>query len=319
MKKIITILFGIALVYSCSTNENSATTDLPLVPASLTASVISANQISLSWIDNSTNETGFKIERKIGGGAYAIIGTTVANNTSFNDNELISNTTYTYRVHSFNSVGNSTYSNEITVSTPNSTGTTINDIDGNVYQLVSICNQTWIKSNLDVTKYRDGTPIPQVSDPTQWKNLTTGAWCYYQNNTSIGVIYGKLYNWYAVIDPRGLAPKGYHIPSNTEWATLITCLGDYGIAGGKMKEIGLTHWITWNTGADNSSGFTGIPGGCRDYAGFFINMDLKGYWWSSTEIDASNVWVRSLNYDSSLINNDQKSKISGYSVRCLKD
>ena len=107
------------------------------------------------------------------------------------------------------------------------------DIDGNTYQTVDICDQTWMKSNLNVSKYRNGDDIPQVTDATQWANLTTGAWCYFQNNTTNGTIYGKLYNWYAVNDPRGLAPNGWHIPSKDEWAVLRNCLGGENLAGGR--------------------------------------------------------------------------------------
>src|SRR5690606_33259564 len=107
--------------------------------------------------------------------------------------------------------------------------------------------------------------IPQVTDPTIWGNLTTGAWCYYNNDPANEIIYGKLYNWYAVNDPRGLAPVGWHIPSDSEWTILTDYLGGFEVAGGKMKETGTTHWANPNIGADNSSGFTGLPGGYRAY------------------------------------------------------
>jgi len=128
---------------------------------------------------------------------------------------------------------------------------------------VQIGNQTWTLKNLDVSTYRNGDPIPQVQDNTAWANLSTGAWCYYLNNTANGTIYGKLYNWYAVNDPRGLAPNGYHIPTDAEWTTLTTYLGGSTLAGGKMKEAGSSHWLSPNTGATNSSGFKGLPGGFR--------------------------------------------------------
>jgi uncharacterized protein (TIGR02145 family) len=136
-------------------------------------------------------------------------------------------------------------------STNNNSDTSVKDIDGNSYQVVKICNSTWMKSNLMVSKYRNGDVIPQVSDPTQWANLTTGAWCYYTNDTANGPIYGKLYNWYAVIDSRGLAPIGWHVPSDLEFTTLSNCLGGEPIAGGKMKATNL--WDSPNTGANNSS------------------------------------------------------------------
>ncbi len=112
---------------------------------------------------------------------------------------------------------------------------TVSDIDGNIYKIVTIGNQTWTKSNLNVSRYRNGDPIPQVQDPSQWANLTTGAWCYYNNDPANGLIYGKLYNWYAVNDPRGIAPIDWHVPSDAEWTILTDFLGGINVAGGKMK------------------------------------------------------------------------------------
>ncbi|MGV9003096.1 FISUMP domain-containing protein [Flavobacterium sp.] len=165
---------------------------------------------------------------------------------------------------------------------------TVTDIDGNVYQTVVIGTQTWTQTNLNVSKYRNGDTIPQVTNQSTWANLTTGAWCYYQNNTANGATYGKLYNWYAVNDPRGLAPAGYHIPSDAERITLTTFLGGESIAGGKMKST--TGWNSPNTAATNSSGFTGLPGGCRNDYGSFYFIGETGYWWSSSEDDATNAW-----------------------------
>jgi uncharacterized protein (TIGR02145 family) len=147
----------------------------------------------------------------------------------------------------------------------NNSNSSVTDIDGNVYQTVTICNQTWTKSNLNVSKYRNGDVIPQVTDPAAWSNLTTGAWCYYDNDPANGAVYGKLYNWYAVNDPRGLAPVGYHVPTETDWTTLSNCLGidDLEIFN-KMIEPGTTHWTIPHPEANNSSGFTALPGGVRE-------------------------------------------------------
>ena len=152
----------------------------------------------------------------------------------------------------------------------NTDSNTVSDVDGNVYQTVTICNQTWTKSNLNVSKYRNGDFIPQVTDPTAWANLTTGAWCYYNDDPANGAVYGKLYNWHAVNDPRGLAPQGWHIPSDIELTTLTNCLGGESIAGGQMKESGFAHWLSPNTDATNSSGFTGLPGGSRGTMGYIM-------------------------------------------------
>ena len=187
---------------------------------------------------------------------------------------------------------------------------------------VTIGTQVWAIKNLDVTKYRDGTVIPEVTDPTAWVGLTTGAWCYYNNDSENGPIYGKLYNWYAVNDPRGLAPTGYHIPTDTEWTTLTTFLdgeGVEGVAGGKMKETGTTLWNSPNTGATNSSGFTGLPGGLNSNYGMFYNISYDGYWWSSTEFNTPDALFRTLSHYDGFTFRYASIKANGFSVRCLRD
>ncbi len=187
---------------------------------------------------------------------------------------------------------------------------------------VTICDQVWSLYNLDVDTYRNGDPIPQVSDPTAWTNLTTGAWCWYANNGANGVVYGKLYNWYAVNDPRGLAPQGWHIPTDTEWDTLVVnCLGgDTAIAGGELKEADLTHWAAPNSGATNSTGFTALPGGKRlGAAGLFFFLTTSGYFWSSTANTATTAWSRWLWNTSGAIFRTSWNRKEGLSVRLLKD
>jgi uncharacterized protein (TIGR02145 family) len=137
---------------------------------------------------------------------------------------------------------------------------------------------------LNVSKYSDGTPIPQVTDPTQWANLTTGAWCYYNNTTANGTTYGKLYNWYTTLGDT-LCPKGWHVPSDNEWTILTDYLGGESVAGGKMKSVGTAYWNSPNTGATNESGFTGLPGGYRSNGGQFFDVGGRGYWWSSTQFN----------------------------------
>ena len=202
-------------------------------------------------------------------------------------------------------------------------GANITDVDGNSYPtIVTNCsNQIWMQKNLNVSRYRNGDIIPQVTDVTQWNQLTTGAWCYYNNDPLNGPIYGKLYNWYAVNDQRGLAPTGYHIPSDSEWTNLISCLGGNNVAGGAMKESSSINWVSPNTGATNSSGFTGIPGGYNDYG--FNHIGIRGYWWTSSEyisqggVDYGKFYalynfIASVDYSYTF-------KTRGYSVRCIKD
>jgi uncharacterized protein (TIGR02145 family) len=196
-----------------------------------------------------------------------------------------------------------------TTSYPNGTATPVQ----------TICCQSWMTKNLDVATYRNGDIIPQVTDPTAWAALTTGAWCYYNNNPANGAIYGKLYNWYAVNDPRGLAPEGWHIPTDFDWTTLENCLGGTSVAGGKMKTTGTTRWTTPNTGATNESGFAGLPGGFRNNGGSFFNVGNLGYWWSATENSTTNAWDRNLLYTSGTLFRGDDSKARGFSVRCLRD
>lgn len=184
---------------------------------------------------------------------------------------------------------------------------------------VTIGTQIWTGCNLNVDTYKDGTPIPEVTDPTAWAGLTTGAWCWYDNSYGNGPIYGKLYNWYAVNDPRGLAPIGYHMPSDAEWTTLTTFLGGESVAGGKMKETGLTHWFTPNTGATNSSGFTALPGGDRSFDGSGSGLGYYGFWWSSTEFDTISAVDRSMSYNNDNVNRNYVNKTKGASVRLIKD
>jgi uncharacterized protein (TIGR02145 family) len=184
---------------------------------------------------------------------------------------------------------------------------------------VEIGTQIWTACNLDVDKYRDGTPIPQVQDPTAWANLTTGAWCYYNNADTN--CYGKLYNWFAVNDPRGLAPVGYHIPSKAECDTLISFLS--GNPGGKLKEVGTTNWNSPNNLATNLYGFTALPSGIRNEAGNFDWEGTDAYWWTSTSYDAQyggvNAWTYYTYYLGGGLPTTITKKVRGKAIRLIKD
>jgi uncharacterized protein (TIGR02145 family) len=180
---------------------------------------------------------------------------------------------------------------------------------------VEIGTQIWTACNLDVSTYRDGTPIPQVTDPTQWANLTTGAWCYYNNADDN--CYGKLYNWYAVTDPRGLAPVGYHIPSKAEWDTLATFLSSN--PGGKLKEVGLTNWNSPNTYATNLYGFTALPSGTRDETGSFDWEGDYGNWWSTTPSSSTNAWSYYTYTLGGGLPGSTTKKTRGFAIRLIKD
>ena len=184
---------------------------------------------------------------------------------------------------------------------------------------IQIGTQKWMTKNLDVAFYRNGEPIPQVTNPTAWAGLITGAWCYNNNDSTLGNKYGKLYNWYAVNDPRGLAPQGWHIPSDAEWTALEAPLGGLSVAGGKMKEAGTLNWTSPNTGGNNNSGWAGLPGGYRNSNGTFNLVGNFGLWWSSTENVTTTAWSRYLYYTTGNITRDFNLNETGFSVRCLRD
>jgi uncharacterized protein (TIGR02145 family) len=187
---------------------------------------------------------------------------------------------------------------------------------------VKICSQFWMTKNLDVDHYRNGEAIRYAESDADWRdagNKKEGAWCYYNNDPANVAIYGKLYNWYAVNDQRKLAPVGYHIPTDAEWKELENCLGGSDVAGGKLKEAGTAHWASPNTGATNSSGFSGLPGGYRYYNGSYYNVRSSGVWWSSTEYDETYAWVRGLYYRNTNIDIGYGYKVCGFSVRCVRD
>jgi len=441
---VLTLTFLLSCSTSSEDNGNSNNSVVPLAPTELEGTLVNT-QVALTWVDNSTNETGFKIDRKVGSGNWVVDYASVnANVLNYTDTSVSAGITYSYRAFSYNSVGKSlNYSNLYTVTissgiTPptistmavtditnstaasggtitddggasitargvcwstianptialatktndglgtgafvsnitgleanttyyvrgfatssagtaygnevsftslqNSTGINVpgpnvTDIDGNVYASVTNCSQTWTQRNLNVSKYSDGTPIPLVTSLSQWANLTTGAWCYNNNDPNSEAVYGKLYNWYAVAgiydaaslaNPalrKKLAPSGWHVRTDAEWTQLIDCLGGEDIAGGKMKSTGAVQagtglWQSPNTGASNLSGFTGLPGGCRRYDGTFLIIGYDGYWWSSSEYDTSDAWVSSLDYNYTNSSTGEASKKSGYSVRCIRD
>jgi uncharacterized protein (TIGR02145 family) len=227
-------------------------------------------------------------------------------------------------------------------------------------QTVTIGTQVWMTKNLDVSTFRNGDPIPQAKTNEEWEKAGENnqpAWCYYENDQANGVKYGKLYNWYAVIDPRGLAPVGYHIPSDAEWTKLTDLFGGESVAGTKMKSK--SGWNSYTTGGSktcpncanwnaeyrrkvpchtcqdsrsvtapkvtnsgngtNTSGFSGLPGGLRDDDGTFNNIGGNGGWWSSTELNASHAWFRNLNYNNGNVLSYFSSKLDGFYVRCLRD
>ena len=251
---------------------------------------------------------------------------------------LSANTTYYVRAYATDTNG-TVYGSQISFSTLNvlfTSGGGLTDVDGQAYSSVIINGKQWMKQNLDVSKYKNGDVIPEVTDPAVWTTLTTGAWCYYENDTANGPVYGKLYNWYAVNDIRGLAPAGWHIATDTEWSDLTTFLGGDSVAGRKLKEDSATStWDVTTNFATNQSGFTAVPGGTGylNYnlppapavpvlADLFNGKTKVTYWWSSIAVGstaADIVWTRNINSSTDQLIRSGIVKSSALSVRCVKN
>ncbi len=199
----------------------------------------------------------------------------------------------------------------------------LNDQDGNIYKTVKIGEQTWMAENLKAKHYQDGSLIPIETSLEVWKSLTTGAYCFIDNDTLNKNVYGALYNYYAVADQRKICPTGWHVPTDAEWTVLENFLGGSHIAGMKMKEVGLTHWVSPNIGASNMSGFTALPTGSRSYNVNDDFLGLKYYcmFWSSTEHHTFNAsaWYRSLTTFESDLERNYYLKRVGFSIRCVMD
>jgi uncharacterized protein (TIGR02145 family) len=222
---------------------------------------------------------------------------------------LKESTTYYIRAYALNHKG-IIYGQEISLSIPDAP---LKDIDGNIYNIVTIGTQTWMADNLRTTKYNDGASIPNVIDNTSWAAQSTPAYCWYNNDSAIYANpYGALYNWYAVNTGK-LCPLGWHVPSNIEWTILMNYIGGENVAGGKLKEKGTTHWNSQNTGTDDY-GFKGIPGAYRTNS--FAAWGFDAEWWSSS-VSNFGMW-QILSYSNSLDNHVSENYI-GASVRCVRD
>ena len=232
----------------------------------------------------------------------------------------------------------------IIAASPCGTATTMTDIDGNIYPIVSIDDKCWMTADLKVSRYPNGDPIPYIDDNATWgalvDNNTDDAYSFYGDSNNDGIVdiaypdYGALYSYSAAIADnwardnsttnsaggQGICPNGWHLPTDAEWTTLTTFLGGSSVAGGKMKETGTTHWNSPNTGATNSSGFTALPSGYRYSSnGTFRNVAYSGVWWSGTEGSSSGAYYRYLNYNSADANRNNNNKSYGFCVRCIRD
>ena len=234
-----------------------------------------------------------------------------------NISDLTPNTTYYVRAYATNSEGTS-YGKAIYFTTKQNEANIV-DVDGNVYPIVTIGTQVWMAENLKTTKYNDGTIIPLMTENNAWTSLTSPGYSWYDNDdTKYKVVYGALYNWYTVNTGK-LCPKGWHVPTDSEWTILTKYLGGDIVAGGKLKETGTVYWAIPNEGATNETNFTARPGGHREIDGEFLNIKFSSYWWSSTEQSQTNAWIRDIFYVETFITRYDSNKREGASVRCIRD
>jgi uncharacterized protein (TIGR02145 family) len=322
------ITLNAIVIYGAETSFITPPSEIPTVT---TTSTTNFTQTTATISGNVTSDGGATITAR--GVCWSTSsGPTIANDTTIdgsgsgnftsNLSGLNNNITYYAKAYATNALGTS-YGNEVSFTLYlNVPDTSVTDIDGNVYQAVKIGTQIWLTENLKVTKYRDGSTIPLVTDGTIWASQISGAYCDWGNNTLNGATYGHLYNFYSVVDDRQVCPSGWHVPSQSEWSMLINYLGGYKVAGIRLKEVGTAHWEI--AVGDNSSGFAALGGSWRGGDGaFYYYTRHNGCFWSTTFTNNSpnNPWVVFLpNSTEVIFNNDSyHNKKSGNSVRCIKD
>ncbi len=225
----------------------------------------------------------------------------------------------------------------ISCSKKNPTGSTlvtstVTDIDGNVYTTVKIGNQWWTAENLKVTHYRDGTPISNVTNNTEWSNSNTGAYCAYNNNPTNADTYGNVYNWFAVTDVRNIAPEGWHVPTDEEWKELEMCLGMSqsetdadayrGTDEGSKLAGNAALWADGaleNNAAFGEAGFSALPSGYRSASGIFGTLGCRAFFWTATQYNSNVAWYRDLYYSELGVGRSCSDKQNGSSLRLVKD
>jgi uncharacterized protein (TIGR02145 family) len=234
---------------------------------------------------------------------------------------LSNGTPYTFTVTAMNTNGSSQASTVSNTIMPAISGI-VYDVEGNVYKTVTIGTRVWMAENLKTTKFNDNTSIPWVTAYTKWESLTTPGYNWYADQIYYKATYGALYNWFAIDAAsnggKNICPAGWHVPTDLEWNTLVRFLGGEGVAGGKLKETGTSHWSIETTGTTNETGFTGLPGGACHFSGGFSDMSYFGYWWSSTEYTSTSSWGRYLSINGSSMQSTINDKRFGFSIRCLQ-
>ncbi len=299
-----------SLVIGCAKNTTQPAPAAPAAPAMVSVTA-GGNSVAVAW-DTVMGATRYNLYYKQGTTVDTVSGTKLAGVTSPDTvTGLTGGTQYAFGVSAVNAGGESSLSG-VQTATPE-----LADIDGNVYHTVTIGTQVWMAENLKTTKFNDGTTIPLVTVDTDWAALTTPGYCWYNDSVSYEATYGALYNWY-VVNTGKLAPKGWHVPTDSEWTVLTTFLGGTTVAGGKLKETGTAHWDTL-VGATDEYGFTALPGGCRIFLGSFYYIGSLCYWWSATVYNATSAWDRALVSDNTYVGVYINDYQYGLSVRCVRD
>ena len=345
MKKIIYLILSISMLLACkkeSVNSKISNTEATISSFECSSLYINgrlkknekATGVYVILYYNGGNGQNYESKTYASTGVIGLTATlkdgTLANGKGFFQ-IIISGTPFTSGTASFNiDFSGITCSYEMNVEEIAKAGPSLTDVDGNNYNTVYIGTQHWMAENLKTSKYSDGTIIPNVTAKDQWKILFTnssGAWCNYNNNDSLGKIYGKLYNWYTVSpttnNNKNVCPTGWHVPTRYEWDGLINYLGGLTEAGSRMKEVGTINWNSPNTDATNTSLFSGLPGGLRssDYSDFLL-IGNAGRWWSSSEasMGSGRSWSYGLNSSSgNVLGSESGTQTYGLSIRCIKD
>jgi uncharacterized protein (TIGR02145 family) len=357
MKKLIASLFVMILITACKKTELPVQQDREIATESsakkggnasfsiTTTSIYVGSAISASAYGNVSSNGGGNVSER--GFCYSTsTGPTIDDDTaragsgSGNFQRLLEGlsiaTTYYVKAYAIKN-GAVYYGNELSFTTlslglPSPGIGTVTDIDGNVYNTITYGTQVWMVENLKTTHFRDGTAITNETTNAPWAYNAIGtapAYCDYNNNPANSAVYGRLYNLFAMKDSRGIAPTGWHVPNYSEWVTLLNYLGGAGIAGGRMKETGTTHWLYPNTGADNSSGFTAVGTGDRAWTstGSFCCQQARSSLWSSSSSYTSGTSaylnVIYLNYNSAshsmTLGSIGGGQNFGFAIRCIKD
>ncbi len=314
-------------------NEVSFTTSPVILATVTTAAVTSVTSISAVSGGNVTNTGGGSVTAR--GVCWNTTGNPVVTESHTSDGTgsgtftsnltgLSSGTTYYVRAYATNSAGTA-YGDQVTFITP------VSDVEGNIYKTIKIGDQVWMAENLMTTRYNDNTSISQVTNNTTWSALSSGAYCWYNNNIAYKSDYGALYNWFAVNTDK-LCPVGWHVPTNTEWTALFNYLINSGYGYNGTANIGkalasTSRWRSWSQpgyvgndiSSNNSSGFSALPGGHRYAFGNFSYIEETGFWWSSNQNNTESAYARDLEYCMQTPSTNFYDKNYGLSVRCIKN